>query len=394
MVPSMAGNRSEKGHETKKNKELGDIIDSVMKLQENSVMPLVLASSDQILRNPAARGSIDSRSTDTPEGLVSRMMNMEEVMTKFIDTTATQLSNLSSEVKKVTEAKSNLAAAQNNPRKKQSIEVFEETEAAGDNNISYAGVTGSGFQPPGSSAHNFQPNTRFQPVGSSGRQNRSSVLVNLIKKSTEKENPKQKGRNVFHGNSRSKEGQSEETFLAADVTLVASGLGLGVNEQDLVDFLETKNIKTVKVECITRKELIDENKVRSKTMKVVVKASDHEKAMNPDIWPFRVGVRYFRAESRKPGGPYGLQLSSQGAGPSDLNRHYSQEAGSDGSSNHGQRTQHSNSIPGSSQWANHRNRRQSRIQNTDITMNNLYKVLSSPETQELLKVLGASSNGP
>ena len=67
------------------------------------------------------------------------------------------------------------------------------------------------------------------------------------------------------------EGQSAETFLAADVTLVASGLGLGVEEKDLEDFLKTKNINTVTIDCITKKEILDQNKVRSKTMKVVVK---------------------------------------------------------------------------------------------------------------------------
>ena len=130
--------------------------------------------------------------------------------------------------------------------------------------------------------------------------------------------------------------------------------------------------------------------MRSKTMKVVVKASDHEKAMNPDIWPFRVGVRYFRAESRKSGGPGGHRHSSQEAAPTGLPSSASQEAGGVPTS----RTQNSRSIPGSSQWANKRNRRGSLDQNTDISMNNLFRVLISPETQELLKALGASSSGP
>ena len=45
MVPTMAKNRTERGSETKKKKELDNIIDSVIKLQEAEVMPLVLASS-------------------------------------------------------------------------------------------------------------------------------------------------------------------------------------------------------------------------------------------------------------------------------------------------------------------------------------------------------------
>ena len=237
-------------------------------------------------------------------------------MTKFIDNTAAQLSSLSSEMKKVTEAKSTLAAAKDTPQNSQRSDVTEETEVSSvisllcENSTTYAKVIGSNFRPPGNSGVNSRLTTGFQPVGTSALQ---SKLVNMLKKSTEKESPKQKRQNVFHGNS--KQGQSAETFLAADVTLVASGLGLGVEEQDLVDFLKTKDIKTVRVECITRKELIYENKVKSKIMKVVVKASDHEKAMNPDIWPFRVGVRYFRAESWKSGGH---RHSSQEAVPTGL----------------------------------------------------------------------------
>ena len=48
MVPTMAKNRTERGSETKKKKELDNIIDSVIKLQEAEVMPLVLASSGQM----------------------------------------------------------------------------------------------------------------------------------------------------------------------------------------------------------------------------------------------------------------------------------------------------------------------------------------------------------
>ena len=380
LVPGMTKTRTEKGKDSKKKKELDDIIESVIKLQENLVMPLVIASSDQILRNPAARGSIDKSTTDTPEGLVSRMMNMEEVMVKFIDNTAAQMACLSTEVKKVTEVKSSLSGASSIQR----AEKIHETEVSGEDSNSYANVTVSGIHPSGRLGSSSQPPTSFHPGERPAQFNSTSVLANLLKKNTERENPKQRGRNVFHGSSR-----SEETFLAADVTLVASGLGLGVEEKDLEDFLETKDIKTVTIECITKKELLDQNKVRSKTMKVVVKAKDHEKAMNPDIWPFRVGVRYFRAESRKPGGPGGLRQSSRGEAVRGVSSSTSQEAEAGGISNRDQR-----SIPGSSQWSNQRNQRRNQNQSTDISMNNLYKVLISPETQELLKALGASSGGP
>ena len=111
---------------------------------------------------------------------------------------------------------------------------------------------------------------------------------------------KPKGRNVFHGSSAA----TEESSLAADVDLVASGVARDATEKQLEDFLKAKGINVMKVECLTKSELIVEEKVRSKTMKVTVKAAELEKAMDPGVWPYRVGVRHFRAPQR----------SRQGAG--------------------------------------------------------------------------------
>ena len=51
-------------------------------------------------------------------------------------------------------------------------------------------------------------------------------------------------------------------------------------------------------------------------MKVTVKGAQHEKAMNPDIWPLRVGVRHFRAPFHKPAsnGTSWASQSSQSGG--------------------------------------------------------------------------------
>ena len=75
-------------------------------------------------------------------------------------------------------------------------------------------------------------------------------------------------------------------------------MALDATEKQLEDFLKAKGIDVVDVECLTKKELLAEKKVRSKTMRVTVKASEHEKAMNPEFWPSRVGVRHYRAPQR------------------------------------------------------------------------------------------------
>ena len=101
--------------------------------------------------------------------------------------------------------------------------------------------------------------------------------------------------------------------MAADVDLVASGVAKDATEKQLEDFLKAKGIDGAKVECLTKQELITEQKVRSKTMKVTVKAAQLKKAMDPSVWPFRVGVRHYRAPQRSNRGAGDGSWASQSA---------------------------------------------------------------------------------
>ena len=86
--------------------------------------------------------------------------------------------------------------------------------------------------------------------------------------------------------------------LTADVDLVAFGLAIDAEPELLKDFLVEKGILVTKVECLTRKELLDAGTVRSKTMKVSVKASNVEQALKLETWPYRVKVRHYQAPQR------------------------------------------------------------------------------------------------
>ena len=85
-------------------------------------------------------------------------------------------------------------------------------------------------------------------------------------------------------------------MLAADVSLVASGVGKGCTPDNLKDFLAAKGIDAVEVTMLTRSDVIDQ--VRTLTFRVVVKASQYESALKPEVWPYRVGVRHYRAPRR------------------------------------------------------------------------------------------------
>ena len=85
-------------------------------------------------------------------------------------------------------------------------------------------------------------------------------------------------------------------MLAADVSLVASGVGKGYTPDNLKDFLAGKGINAVEVVMLTKPEVVDQ--VRTLTFRVAVKPEEYEAALKPEVWPYRVGVRHFRAPRR------------------------------------------------------------------------------------------------
>ena len=118
--------------------------------------------------------------------------------------------------------------------------------------------------------------------------------------------------------------------------------------------------------------------------------------MNPDIWPFRVGVRYYRAESRRPGLGAARQ-SIQGAESGGLTSRLEmpggasiQQRGMAGSSNHPRRSQGRSYPPGSKEWVSVRNHEGRQSQDAGgVALRNLFKIL---ENQELLESLGISNS--
>ena len=100
-------------------------------------------------------------------------------------------------------------------------------------------------------------------------------------------------------------------MLAADVSLVASGVGKGCSEENLKDFLIGRGITPVEVEMLTKPEIL--NDVRTITFRVAVKPADYEAALKPEVWPYRVAVRHYRAPRRdRAGGSWQAQSEKTG----------------------------------------------------------------------------------
>jgi galactitol-specific phosphotransferase system IIB component len=66
----------------------------------------------------------------------------------------------------------------------------------------------------------------------------------------------------------------------------------------------------VEVEKLTK----DEAETRTNTFKIVVKTADYEKAMDPEVWPYRVGVRHFKPPRRSRQGMTWNEQSQQNGG--------------------------------------------------------------------------------
>ena len=98
---------------------------------------------------------------------------------------------------------------------------------------------------------------------------------------------------ILHGSS---EDNSVDSSLAADVSLVAFGVAKDASADKLKAYLEKKGLKIVSCDLLTKHV----NEARTHSYKVTMKASEYEKAKDPLIWPYRVGVRLFKHLNSKP----------------------------------------------------------------------------------------------
>ena len=105
---------------------------------------------------------------------------------------------------------------------------------------------------------------------------------------------KQRRPSIMYGTSKTGKDDNVE-LLAADVALVAFGISKDATSDQLKQFVEGKGITVMNIEKLTR----DDAETRTNTFKIVIKLSDYEKAMRPEIWPYRVGIRHYRPPKRQ-----------------------------------------------------------------------------------------------
>ena len=287
--------------DSKKAEYIDDIFKALQKLKCGSALPVILASSRMVARSPVFGGiTADSSNGD----IVNKIGVLEDAMKSYMKQTNEQLRNLTAVVGTVGQGGSGKAPAVNpavakvilkdivedSPRKKRKTPDQDGMDVdAGDvfdNNVntnSYAkaanGNHGQHFPPLNGKVDGIR---RVQPSGRTSPVNQPAGTPVRPRKPS-----------IMYGKAKMGKDGSEE-LLAADVALVASGVSKDATGDQLKEFIERKGIKVAEVVKLTK----DDADTRTNTFKVVVKTSDYEKAMDPEIWPYRVGVRHFKPPKR------------------------------------------------------------------------------------------------
>ena len=121
-------------------------------------------------------------------------------------------------------------------------------------------------------------------------------------------------------------------LLAADANLVASGVSKDATGDQLKGFLENKGVNVTEIELISNAP-----ERRTNTFRVAIKAADYDKAMNPEVWPYRVGVRRFIP--RRPKSDWASQSAQSGGNILSASHGRQYHSLPSGHGNHGSRNQ-------------------------------------------------------
>ena len=92
--------------------------------------------------------------------------------------------------------------------------------------------------------------------------------------------------NLLHGTASN---DAQSTALSSDVNLVACNVAKHVTSVMLCTFLAERGLNVCDCKLLTRFD-----GARTLTYKITICPSDYEKAKDPSIWPYRVGLRLFK----------------------------------------------------------------------------------------------------
>ena len=250
-------------------KHISDMIKMLKILDETQETPILLATPVQLSMSPNDLSRSEDK--DDTQSLV------ENSIAKFQDNVMRILKKNSDDIALL---KSGRFVSMRTPSVRRGSESFSQDE---DHNSIKKIKTGSNLSKDlgqkfvASAIDNSQS-------GSAGPSTEWSTVARKPPSNQSKNIPK-KSKNILVGSANNKE-------LSANVSLVARGLSKGSTEEKLTDHLKDVGIEPLSIELMTKPDVIDN--VNSLTFKVTLKAADLERALNPNLWPYRCSVRYFK----------------------------------------------------------------------------------------------------
>ena len=129
--------------------------------------------------------------------------------------------------------------------------------------------------------------------------------------------------------------------------MVASGVSKDATCDQLKEILEFKGVKVTEIQLISNAP-----ERRTNTFRVAIKAADYEKAMQPEVWPYRVGVRRFIP--KRPRNDWASQSANSGGNiQRDSSRQYDHVRHSLAAGNHGHLHSHSHAVSHSHHHSHH-----------------------------------------
>ena len=262
--------------------DLDDIEEAINKLIEAKCLPLVLASNKMMLRAPRFWGKDKGEDIS---GVAAELKELKEAMVGFIKQNEKQMNELKEDVV-------NASSVVFKPRvapKKTEVPTTPHTPggSAKRTRFQFENEVEEVIIP---EEEAFKEVTYAKKAAAKKEAAVETLAAILSKtkndKSKKYDNSKTK---VIYGSAKA---DSDAASLAADVSRVAFGVNKECSRDSMKTYLIEKGIDVIDVIDMTREEVLDN--VNVKTMKVVVKASQYERAMDPSIWPCRVGVRLWK----------------------------------------------------------------------------------------------------
>ena len=279
---------AQKGYRHKPETEFDDIEEAVNKLTEAGCMPLVMASSKMMLRAPRFWGKDKGEGIS---GVAAELKELKEAMVGFVKKNEKQMDELKVEVMNAT----TVAKSRVMPKQLVQNQVPETPKTPGGSSKRTRFEFEHGIEEGIEAEKNEWTDVSYAQKAGAKKREAVAELANMLSESKsrsmkDKEVKADKAKTkVIYGSAKP---VTEEINLAADVSLVAFNVNKNCTKEHMKTFLFEKGIDVVDVSEMTREEVLDNVKV--KRMKVIVRANEYEKAMDPSVWPCRVGVRLWK----------------------------------------------------------------------------------------------------